>query len=247
MRVLYDGLDPDLQRVTIAADELRRAWGVGQTQPVIGIVGNVREWKGQETVVRALGEVVQRFPDVVCFFVGAATPADEPYVRRLHALAASLGVSGHVRFTGYQREIPSFINVMDVLIHASIAAEPFGMVVLEGMAQRKPVVGSRAGGVVEMVVDGETGYTFPPGDASALAQRVCELLADPARASRMGEKGYARLVSSFTLAKYMREIHAVYAAVLEHRAVPAGIGLPTSAPAMAPGGSADAVRDVRPS
>jgi glycogen(starch) synthase len=99
------------------------------------------------------------------------------------------------------------------------------MVVLEAMAQRKPVVGSRAGGVVEMVVDGQTGFTFAPGDSSELARRLIELLSDPARAASMGEAGYQRLLDSFSVQQYMDGIHTVYRATRDRKAIPQSVGI----------------------
>lgn len=233
IRVIYDGLDPALVTVTTPATAMREAWDVPPGAPVVGIVGNVRPWKGQETVVKAVVELAKRFPDLVCFFVGATTPADEPYLAGMKALIAAAGIERNVRFTGYQTDVPNFINMMELLIHASVEPEPFGMVVLEGMAQRKPVIGSRAGGPVEMIVEGETGFTFPPGDAPALAAQVSELLTDPERRKRMGERGYERLSTQFTMARYMEHIHGTYRAILSQRPVPADIGLPPGSPSLA--------------
>ena len=224
MRVLYDGVDPKSRIVTRSAATLRQTWGLESHQPVVGIVGNIREWKGQETVVRAMIEVARERPDVVCFFVGASTPADQPYRDRLDRLIADARIEANVRFTGYQTDVPSFVNLMDFVIHASVQPEPFGMVVLEAMAQRKAVLGSRAGGVVEMVVEGETGYTFPPGDAVSVAARMLELFRDPDRARAMGEAGYSRVLSSFTLDGYMSQIRQTYQAVLGRQPVPAEVG-----------------------
>lgn len=225
IRVLYDGIDPGTIRIEQSSQSLRDAYGVGPNQPVIGIVGNIREWKGQETVVRALIEVVKVHPDVICFFVGAAAAGDQSYVDRLHRLIRDAGIGSNVRFTGYQRNPASFVNLMGVVIHASVQPEPFGMVVLEAMAQRKAVIGSRAGGVIEMVVEGKTGYTFPPGDSGTLATRIIELLSNPLRATQMGEEGYKRLMNSFTLKRYMDEIHATYRAILNRRPLPSDIGV----------------------
>ncbi|MEZ5287557.1 MAG: glycosyltransferase family 4 protein [Vicinamibacterales bacterium] len=232
IRVLYDGLDPARVKPARTPDALRREYGVAPDQPVIGIVGNVREWKGQETVVRALIEVRKVHPDVVCFFVGASTPGDRPYREMLDRIIAEHGMAANVRFTGYQADPASFVNMMSVVVHASVQPEPFGMVVLEAMAQRKPIIGSRAGGVVEMVIEGRTGYTFPPGDAATLATRLIELLDDPDRAAAMGEAGYARLRESFSMEQYMDGIHAAYRAILSGGPVPSGIGIaPEPAPA----------------
>lgn len=225
IRVMYDGLDPAAFTATQAPEALREAWGVGPEQPVVGIVGNIRHWKGQETVVRALVEVVKRHPKVVCFFVGATTAQDQPYMDRIEALIAAAGIAANVRFTGYQSNVASFVAMMRFQIHASVEPEPFGMVVLEGMAKRKAIIGSRAGGVIEMVVEGETGFTFPPGDAQTLAAHMTDLLDHPAKAVAMGNRGHARLVSNFSVVRYMHDIHAVYEAVLARRPLPPGLPL----------------------
>jgi glycosyltransferase involved in cell wall biosynthesis len=231
IRVLYDGLDPQRVRPARTREAVRQEFGIRPDQPVIGIVGNVREWKGQETVVRALIEVVKVHKDVVCFFVGASTPWDKPYKEKLDAIIKEAGIGANVRFTGYQSDPASFVNTMDIVIHASIEPEPFGMVVLEAMAQRKPIIGSRAGGVVEMVVEGQTGYTFPPGDHLELSRRLIELLGSSDRRVRMGEAGYNRLLESFSSEQYMQGIHALYQAILHNRPVPGNIGSPASVPA----------------
>ncbi len=225
IRVLYDGLDPARVKPARTPEVLRKEYGVRPDQPVIGIVGNIRVWKGQETVVRALIEVLKVHPDVVCFFVGASTPGDKPYQDTLNAIVADAGMAANVRFVGYQADPASFVNMMSIVVHASVEPEPFGMVVLEAMAQRRPIVGSRAGGVVEMVIDGETGFTFTPGDARDLARRLIELLSDPQRATQMGEAGYQRLLDAFSIRQYMDGIHAAYRAVLDRQPIPPGLGI----------------------
>lgn len=232
IRVMYDGLDPDRLHVTVSPEDVRQAWDIPPGARVIGIVGNIRPWKGQETVVRAVVELTTRWPTLVCLFVGATTPADEGYKARLDALISEHGIGSNVRFTGYQRDVANLINIMECVVHASILPEPFGMVVLEAMARRKAVIGSGAGGPTESVVEGRTGFTYAPGDSSALAARIAELLADPARCRSMGEAGYQRLLEAFTMQQYMRNIHEAYRAVLASRPLPADVGLP--APGVSP-------------
>lgn len=222
IRVLYDGLDPAGFVPKRTPEALRREFGLRPEQPVVGIVGNIRQWKGQETVARALVEVAKVHPEVVCFFVGATTSDDAPYKAGIDRVIAAAGIGDNVRFTGYQSDVASFVGMMRFLVHASIEPEPFGMVVLEGMALHKAVIGSRAGGPVEMVLEGETGYTFPLGDAATLAAQMTELLSDPAKADRMGQRGYERLVNDFSVQRYMHDIHGTYDAVLAGRPLPAG-------------------------
>ena len=113
-------------------------------------------------MIRAAARLVATYPTLACLIVGATAPVDQPYEDRLQAMVREHGLEANVIFCGYQKFPADFVNVMDVVIHASIEPEPFGMVVLEAMGMRKPLIGSRAGGVPEMVVEGVTGYTYPP-------------------------------------------------------------------------------------
>ncbi len=220
IRVMYDGINPSAVKVARSAETLQKEYNIRPGQPVIGIIGNIRQWKGQETVIRAMIEVSKVHPDVVCFVVGACTPADKPYMDGLLNLVKEARLEQNIRFTGYQSDPASFVNMMSIVIHASVQPEPFGMVVLEAMAQHKAVIGSRAGGVIEMVVEGKTGYTFPAGDATALAARIVELLSNPDQARQMGEEGYKRVVSVFTLQRYINEVQTAYQAILSDRPLP---------------------------
>ena len=101
MRVMYDGLDPSSVKVGHPPETLRREWQVEADVRLLGIVGNVGVWKGQESVVRAVIEVARAFPKVLCSIVGAAAPADQAYLANLKALAAQAGLDTSFRFTGY--------------------------------------------------------------------------------------------------------------------------------------------------
>jgi glycosyltransferase involved in cell wall biosynthesis len=220
VHVMYDGINPAKLRREKDADTVRAEFGLTPGRPVIGIVGNVRHWKGQEVVIRAAAQLKAKYPTLACLIVGATAPVDAPYEARLKTLVREHGLESNVIFCGYQKFPADFVNVMDVVIHASIEPEPFGMVVLEAMGMRKPLIGSRAGGVPEMVVEGVTGYTYPPGDFAELARRLDELLSDPARARAMGEAGHARVVADFSVEKYADEVEAFYDEILAGRVPP---------------------------
>jgi glycosyltransferase involved in cell wall biosynthesis len=122
-----------------------------------------------------------------------------------------------VIITGFKRDVANYINGLSVQIHASIAPEPFGRVLLEGMALGKPLVASNGGAVPEIVVDRETGLVFEPGNAEELADRVATLLEDPPLASRYGAAGRARLESAFSIAHNAERTQALYDRVLTKR------------------------------
>jgi glycosyltransferase involved in cell wall biosynthesis len=216
--MIHNGLDPARVVPTCSAEAFRQKFGIPADHLVIGLLGNIREWKRQEIVVRALPHIVRRVPHVTCMFVGEAAANDQAYLARLRTLLEEFGLSRQVVFTGYCRQVADALNVMSVSIHASTWPEPFGRVLLEAMAMRKPVVGSRGGAVTEIVLDGVTGYTFTPSDPEDLAARVVDLLEHPERARAFGEAGYALLISDFHIASNVAKTMAVYDDVLRRRA-----------------------------
>ena len=192
-----NGLDPTAMRLNREPGELRRAFGIADHERVVGMIGNIKAWKGQDTLIRAIDEVRRDVSDLRCVLVGDTSPADKEYERTLRELVAARGLERHVVFAGFQQDVADFMMMFDIVVHASVLPEPFGRVILEAMACRKPVIGSRAGAIPEIIEEGRTGLMFPPGDERALAAAIRQLVGDPSRASQMGVAGYDRLIARF--------------------------------------------------
>lgn len=212
--VIYNGIDPDQYRPTLTSSEVRRQLGIAPDAPVVGMVGNIRAWKGQEVVVRAIGDLREKYPGLACLLVGTATESDSGFLEHLQKLAIRLNVADNLIWTGYQREAGNFTNAMDVVIHASTDPEPFGRVIIEAMALGKPVVGAAAGAVPEILNEPECGLTFPPGDHRVLASMVDRLLKDKALARRMGDAGKQRVKYEFHVSANIERTERVYREVL---------------------------------
>jgi glycosyltransferase involved in cell wall biosynthesis len=121
-------------------------------------------------------------------------------------------------FTGFRKDIPEVIQLLDVVVHASVKPEPFGRVIAEGMAMGKPVVASMNGGPLEIIQDGRTGYLVPSDDPEKLAHRIIELLSDRSRAGALGRKARQDAVARFSPRSHARLIEQVYENVLmSHR------------------------------
>lgn len=209
-----NGLDPDAMSVRTQPAELRAAWQLDPDAVVIVMVGNIKAWKGQDTLVRAMDQVRQSVSAARCLLVGDTSPADRDYERTLRELVRTLGLDEHVIFTGYQSQVADFLRMSDIVVHTSVLPEPFGRVILEAMACRKPVIASRAGAIPEIVVEGDTGLTFPPGDAEALAGAIVQVAGDRAAAERMGERGYDRLMQTFHIRRNVEATERLYERVL---------------------------------
>ena len=207
---ILNGLDPNAMRFEVPPEQIRARYGIQPDAAVIVMLGNIKAWKGQETLVRAIARVRDAYPAVKCLLVGGTSPSERDYETTLRALVSSLGVQDEIVFTGFQQNVGDFIRASDVVAHASIEPEPFGRVILEAMACRKPVIGSRAGAIPEIIVEGETGVTFPPGDDAALARAIVSVIGDRARARQMGDKGFERLSREFHIRQNVESTVRLY-------------------------------------
>lgn len=148
---------------------------------------------------------VKRIPDVIRTFAGvrAERPArlllvgDGPELEPAMRLAESLGVAHAIHPLGVQPDVNQFMSMADLLLFPS-DGESFGLAAAEAMACEVPVIGSRAGGLPELVIDGEHGHLCEVGDHAGMARRSLELLADDDRRRAMGAAGRRRILERFT-------------------------------------------------
>lgn len=212
--IIHNGLD--VRRISAAEDGaiIRVRHGIPLDAPLIGIVGNIKEWKGQDVVVRACARLRERWPGIHCLMVGDTARGDEHYRSRIERMVSDLGLERQVVFTGYQKDVASYMNAMDVVVHASILPEPFGRVLIEAMALSKPLVAARDGAVTEIIVEGESGLTFSPGDDADLARQVERLLGDAAFSNRIANAGRRRVEEEFDIRQNVARTQSLYEEVL---------------------------------
>jgi glycosyltransferase involved in cell wall biosynthesis len=165
--------------------EVRRKLGLPLNSPLIGIVGRLQRWKGMHVLVEAMPKVLQRHPDTHCIVIGGKHNLEADYEDYLKERIATLGLDKQVVMAGLQRNVPEWMQAMDIVVHAS-NKEPFGIVVIEAMALGKPIVAGNAGGPREIVTDGVNGLLTPYGDADALAEALLHYLDDPEFARKVG-------------------------------------------------------------
>ena len=188
---LAPGVDVTFFRPGAGGAAVRDRLGLGD-QPVVVCVSRLVRRKGQDTLIRAWPRVRAEVSDAVLLLVG-----DGPYAGRLRRLAGELGVSDAVRFTGPAPwpELPSYYDAANVFAmpcrtrRGGLDVEGLGIVYLEASATGLPVIGGDSGGAPDAILEGESGYVVH--DVEGTADRLIELLCDPAKARAMGEKGLA--------------------------------------------------------
>jgi glycosyltransferase involved in cell wall biosynthesis len=170
-------------------------------------LGRLVERKGVETTVRALPEV----PGAELVIAGGGDAIADAELARLAAAAQACGVRDRVHLAGQiaREDVPALLRSADVVVSVPWY-EPFGMVPLEAMACGVPVVASAVGGHLDTVLDGRTGALVPPRDPAALAQRLRELLADPARLAAIGSAAATRARSRYGWDRIASETELLY-------------------------------------
>ena len=200
--VIHNGIDLERWRETGPAVDLDGLSGLETPPPGtlrVGLVGTMARWKGHETFIRAMSLLPPALP-VRGYIIGGSiyrTERSEYTIGELEAMVAELGLRGRVGFTGLVAEPAAAMRHLDVVVHASVRDEPFGRVIVEGMALGRAVITSAMGGAAELIVEGESAVTFQAGDGSALAARIVQLAGDPAMRRSLGMNGQARVRQLF--------------------------------------------------
>lgn len=174
----------------------------------IGIVGRLARWKGQNIFLEAFARA---FPEgsELAVVVGAALFDEGDYEVELQKLVSELGIEDRVEFTGFVDDVGIELARLDIVVHASLSPEPFGLVVVEAMAVGLAVVVANAGGPAETVDDGVNGLLYPPGDANALAEALRRLVDDAGLRRQLGEAARER-ARDFTPEIVAGKVMAVY-------------------------------------
>ncbi|MBL4903599.1 MAG: glycosyltransferase family 4 protein [Desulfocapsa sp.] len=211
---IYDAIDLDDFNDQLSCDYLRQEFDVMNEGKLFGIFGRIIEWKGIKEFVHAAAIVIQSVPTAKAFVVGDCSDGEDGYLEEVRELIARYGLEQQIILTGYRKDIAALMGVMDVVVHASITPEPFGMVLIEGMAMAKPVVATRMGGPLDIVVDNETGFLVEPGNVVEMANAIHRLLSEKSLAAAMGASGKNRVATMFAKERYAQQVEEIYMRIL---------------------------------
>ena len=200
VRRIYNSVDLN---ATGNGNEFRERFGIPQKAPLITQVCNMIPEKGVKDLLDAARIVVNAEPSARFALVGRG-----PQLEEYRQYAAALGLSEQVAFTGSRidpiRE--GAYAAADITCQVSVWEELFGFVIAEAMAASRPVIGTRVGGIPELINEGETGFLVTRSDVPAIADRILRLIADPGLRARMGAAGRIAAEEKFDVHARVRDM-----------------------------------------
>lgn len=183
---------------------VRAAFGLPENALLIGMVAQLIRRKGHRHLLNALPSIIAAHPGAYVIMFGRGPLEDE-----LRQEIQARGLADRVIMAGFRDDLPRWLGGIDVLCHPA-DMEGLGIALLQAAAAGIPVVASRAGGMPEAVLDGETGLLVPPGDHEALGRALCELLANSQLRQQFGLAGRKRMQSEFSIAEMVYGNYSIY-------------------------------------
>jgi len=206
--VVHNGVDFDRTAIAPGLREAtRRELGLGD-HVLIGSIGRLDPAKGYSLLIDAAARLAGTFGNIRLLLVG-----DGPERALLERRAAKLGIADIVIFAGTQPDPAPYLAALDVFVLPSVS-EGLGLSIIEAMAAGLPVIGSSAGGIPEVVSDGETGLVFRSGSASELASCIEWMIRNPDLRSRLAAAASEQVRSRFDIYGHAARLYAEYAAVI---------------------------------
>jgi L-malate glycosyltransferase len=204
-----EGIDLDRVEAAPAANLHEELW-LPHHAPIVGNVAALVPHKGQRHLIEAAALVIRQVPDArfVIAGEGELRPALERQIRERR-------LEKHVLLAGFRPDVLSLHKAFDVFVMSSVT-EGLGTSLLDAMACRKPIVATTAGGIPEVVKDGETGLLVPPRDHAAMAQAIVRLLQDPALRALMGHAGWRHVHERFSAERMVQDTLRVYERVARY-------------------------------
>lgn len=195
-----DRFDPERH----APAGMRESLNIGIHDPILLVLGRLEPQKGHRILLQAMPEVCRQAPHTKLICAGDGALRDE-----LASQTAALGLQEAVRFVGFQPNVPDWLALADLVVLPSFY-EGLPLVAIESLAAGRSMVATAVDGTPEVVVDGRTGLTVPPGDPARLAEAIVRLLLDDSLRSTMERAGAAWVRERFTQQRQLRETQELY-------------------------------------
>lgn len=208
---IYNGFDDNRLSSLEEKADLKQQLGI-QHETIVGMVAGFETRKDYATFINAARQVLASDPQTVFLLIG------DGHLRNEMMQLVPEDQNRNIRFLGKIHNVESYINLFDIAVlctNTDVHQEGISNAILEYMALQKPVIATEGGGTNEIVVDGKTGFLIPPFNPGILAERMRELIRNPAMRTTMGRNGADRIRDAFSIEKMCTRFYSLYDEVLQ--------------------------------
>jgi glycosyltransferase involved in cell wall biosynthesis len=203
--VVHNGIQIEETTNVVKREDL----GYTENDIIITLVGRISRLKGHNWLLQTFNEYFKNTNTIKLLFVGSPVPNQEYYLHDIEAYITSNNLSKSVKIIPFTLNLAGIWNITDIALMPSTEKESFGLVAAEAMMAKKPVIGSNHGGLMEVVVNNETGFLVEPNNKIALKEALEKLINNPELRTTFGEKGAQRATENFGIEKYVRKIEDI--------------------------------------
>jgi len=208
--IIHHGVDFNRFRFSAGLrEQSRKKLEIEPDELLIGIIGRLQVAKGYPEFLSMVEQIAARHKNTKFILIGEASRGEEAQANAILARIAGLGLRKRMLHTGYRDDIPELLAAMDIFVFPS-HAEAFGLVLIEAMSMKLPVISSNCDGVLDIVLPDETGLLVPPRNIPKLIQAVEVLLTDREKRSAMGKAGFERAQTCFSEERMLDQIERLY-------------------------------------
>jgi glycosyltransferase involved in cell wall biosynthesis len=194
----------------------REELNVPEGAPLVGMVGRITHWKGQEILAEAATLVLRKHTDAHFVAVGSYFADESHYLQKIKSLINTLGLDGRFHLADYRSQITDVYRALDIFVLPSIKPEPFGRVTVEAMTQGRAVIATNHGGTAELIEEGVTGMLVPPSDPKALAAAISLLLRDQQLREKIGNAAAAFAKENFGMPRHGQHMRTIVDDLVTH-------------------------------
>lgn len=215
-KVIWNGIEikeptiSDLDRAIIKRDLFLSS----TNEIIIALVGRISRWKGQMLLLDAFYKLSENFSNIKLVFIGAPPPNQEGFQEDLENKIVNYKLEKSVLIIPFQNDIFKIWQSIDIAVVPSTEPEPFGLVAIEAMLAKKPVIASNHGGLSEIVLNDETGFLIEPNNKEELIIKLTNLIENEILRNEMGKKGFDRVVSKFSINQYVNSFEELFKKII---------------------------------
>jgi glycosyltransferase involved in cell wall biosynthesis len=209
--VIYNGLQREEKESTyLEIENLKESLAFNKNDIILGLVGRFNKNKGHILLLDSFKKIETEKENVKLIFIGSTVKGKEHLLDKIKKVIKDSNLEKKVKIIPFQKEIWKFWDAIDICLVPSTISESFGLVALEAMLSKKPVIASNLGALKEVISENETGLLFDANSVDSLTDKINLLLNDKSLVIKYGEKGFLRANKLFTLQKYVNQFQEIY-------------------------------------